>query len=282
MDRRDSCSHTTAATPPVTDDCLSDRVLDDLVAGNAGTPVRDEHLRDCARCQARLALFQDHQQRLRPLVEDLLAPALRRAPPDPALRPVARGWLQRWSGGPVPGLVLAAAAAAVVLAALLLWPDPETVPPLDDLAADGLRLKGTSMRFFVLRGDDVTPGESGVALRAGDALRFAVSCDRTTNLFLVGIEESGPVSAYYPYGGRASVPLSPGVDQPLPGSLVLDDAPQSEAFVGLFSTEPLHFDRIEEAAAAALRAHDGDLEAAVQDLDLPGQHRWVVVHKEQP
>ena len=99
--------------------------------------------------------------------------------------------------------------------------------------------------------------------------------------FLVGVEESGKVSAYVPYGGDRSVRVMPGIDQPMAGSLVLDDSPQTEYFVGLFSDEPLHFDDI-LAEVDAVRAEHETVDEGLEHLDLPGQHRWVVVRKEQP
>ena len=137
------------------------------------------------------------------------------------------------------------------------------------------------MRFFVQRGDEVAPGVSGDPYREGDALRFAVSSDAPRHFLLVGVEESGQVSAYHPFDGDRSTPLEPGVDVALPGSLVLDDSAGAEAFVGLFTDEALEMDRVRAAVSDALAVH-GELDSALESVDLPGQHRWIVIRRETP
>jgi hypothetical protein len=163
-------------------------------------------------------------------------------------------------------------------AALLVLVDGQDRAARPESGTDDIRVKGTSLRFFVQRAGQVMPGESGGRYQAGDALRFVVSNGTPSFFFLVGIEESGKVSAYYPFAGDRSVRLAAGVDLPLAGSLVLDEAPGGEVFLGLFSPEPLTFD----AVVRAIREAQGTGPAwpeSLRSIGLPGQHHWLVIHK---
>ncbi len=268
-----------ATHPRVDGACLSDLALDRRVAGERAKADQDreqqQHLDTCPRCRDRLALLEAARAQAEPEIERMLRNALARArtvEPAPAPR---SGWLI-WGRPALAG----AALVAIALAWGVLRQDPAETTGCE-LPAESIRIKGVSMRFFVQRGDEVAPGVSGDRYREGDALRFVVSSDAPRFLLLVGVEESGRVSAYHPFGGERSQALAPGVDIALPGSLVLDDSSTAEAFVGLFSEAPLEVADVRVAVDEALAASPG-LERALETLDLPGQHRWIVVRREGP
>ena len=265
-----------ATRPRLDGACLSDRVLDAVVAGDTPAAEHRGHLDACPRCRERLALFEAAGAQAAPEIERMLRIARARArsvEPDPPRR---ASWLS-WRGLALAG----AALVALALAWPLLRPPPPASAPSDELPGETLRIKGVSMRFFVQRGEEVVPGDPDQRFRTGDALRFVVSSDAPRHILLVGVEASGHVSAYHPFGGDRSVPLEPGIDVALPGSLVLDDSTSPEAFVGLFTDEPLEIDRVRGAVADALATHP-ELDPALESLDLPGQHRWIVIRRESP
>ncbi len=260
-------AHEPGTRPPLDEACLSDLALDRLVAGEPIVDRHRLHLDGCDRCRARRALFARDAEEEADRVERLLAAARAEvAVPSRPSRPGWRAWLSPRR------LSLAGAAALALVLVLLSLPQLDTPP-------DGLRAKGVAMRFFVQQGDAISPGVSGAAYREGDALRFAVSNDRPAWFLLVGIEESGAITACHPFGGDRSVRLPAGADAPLPGSLVLDDSDQAQAFVGLFTAEPLELSTVR---AAVDRARGDDLEQTLEALDLPGQRRWVIVRRELP
>lgn len=267
---------TAGASPRTGDACLSDLALDRLVVGGEATTAQRDHLETCERCGQRLALFEGGVDESEHAVASALGAARQRVT-EAGAAPPARSW---WGRG-LPRLALAGATLAALTLVLLWALEPGDQPAGEPAFDDTLRIKGTTMRFFVQRGEEVVPGVSGDVYRPGDSLRFAVSNDAPKYFFLVGVEESGLVSAYVPFDGDTSLRLTPGIDQPMPGSLVLDDSPQTEYFVGLFTDTPLAFDDIVEELEAA-RARHGSWEGGLRELDLPGQHRWVVVNKEAP
>lgn len=255
--------------------CLSDLALDRLVAGDSSAADQARHLDTCPRCRERLALLEATRAQAAPEIERMLGIAqarVRTVPPAPSLRPRGFSWGRL------------ALAGAALLALALAWPllrDPVPVVPAGDLPAETIRIKGVSMRFFVQRGDRVAPGVSGDPYRPGDSLRFVVSSDAPRNLLLVGVEASGRVSVYHPFGGDRSAPLEAGTDIALPDSLVLDDSTEDEAFLGLFTDQPLEVDQVRAAIADAMAVSPG-LDPALGTLVLPGQHRWIVIRRETP
>jgi hypothetical protein len=140
-------------------------------------------------------------------------------------------------------------------------------------------MKGNNLRFFVQRDGKVVPGESGGAYRQGDALRFVVSNPAPVFFMLVGIEQTGEVNVYHPYGGSHSIQLAPGVDQPLPGSLILDDSTEPEYYLGIFAPAPVSVDDVNSAVETAF-ASAAPIEQALRSMRLSGQHHLVVIRRE--
>jgi hypothetical protein len=248
--------------PPLGADCLSDQRLDAKVAGETlGGPER-QHLGTCERCTRRLVLFEATRTTEAGNVARLVAAAAKRRPPErqSLFRPV-------WLGASASATV----AAAAVLIFVLYGP-----PPADD---DSIRFKGTSMRFVVQRDGRVFPGVAGDAYRTGDALRFIVTLSEPRYLLLIGMEPDGKVAAYFPFHGNASERLPAGVDQALPGSLVLDLSSGSESFVGLFSATPLTFAEVELAVTAARAAHP-EGPSYLDGLPAGTTQQWVVLRRE--
>ncbi len=247
-------------TPPRIDDrCLSDLALDRMIAAREPAQAHP-HLQACERCRARLEGFASAQRQSSVLVSKMIA---RATPPERA----RQGW---WRS---PGLKVALA----LCAALLIWvvlPKPQATAP------NGVRAKGSGLRFVVQRRGRIEPGISGARFWAGDALRFLVTASGPSYLFLVGVEaRSGKISAYHPFGGTQCVRVAQGAERALEGSLVLDASSEDEYFLAVFSQAPLSLTRI-QAAIEATKTSQGYTLPALQALELPGEHHWIVVRKE--
>ena len=185
------------------------------------------------------------------------------APPTSATAP---WWRRTWFAAPV--LALAAALFAVRA------PDPAARPPADatDAAASTPpesgpnRLKGEAdLGFYVLRGDRVYPGDPSETFRAGDRLQFTYR-GPYSSLVLLSVDGDGRLTVFYPEAGERGVPLVPGDRHVLDGSIVLDDAPGPEVFLGFFG-DGWTVSRAREAALAAYAS--GGAAALVALADEP-------------
>lgn len=243
-------------------DCLSDLLLDEIIAGDRSRDAHAAHLDACAWCNDRLGLLGAETEASRHQVEMLVARAAESARASaPATRSV-------W-----PRFLLAAGAMAAAAAVMLV-----AVTGGDD----GDRAKGSAMGFYVQRHGEVRRGVSGDTFQPGDALRFTVSSGEGGYFLLVGIEPSGEVTAYHPYDGEGGVPQAPGAEVALPGSLVLDETPGTEFFLGIFSSRPVRVDQVRRAVTEVRRELGPTAplsRAALQRLELPGIQHLVVVNK---
>jgi hypothetical protein len=267
-------------------DCLSDLTLDLVVANVSPRASIEKHLAGCERCRQRLELFEQARVSAEPTVERLLQRASAQSRnPQPSARDVESSsssspWSWLWPGSqPKWRLVISVASMAALV--LLVFAVVKRVNPIgvtDEVGFEGTRPKGTSVKFFRQRGSEVTEGVSGDLFQAGDALRFQVSGGgNAIQLFLVGIESSGKISTYYPFGGEHSVALESG-EVTLPGSLVLDDSPDTEFLLAVFSPTPISLKQISDAVREASERGPLSLEN-LRSLPLPGQHHWIVIRK---
>ena len=128
---------------------------------------------------------------------------------------------------------------------------------------DPNRLKGGSsdLGFYVQRGGNVFPGDPANPLQTGDAVQFTyrTAADR---LVLLSVDAEGVVSVFWPAHGEEPVEVVPGERHVLDGSVVLDDAPSPEVFVGFFGDWTV--DR------ARARAEDAFAEGGVDAVDALG------------
>jgi hypothetical protein len=236
------------------------RLLHGELEGEAGLA---EHVQGCERCSAWL-------ERTRASERELEQEA------DP--RRFAASVAARRQGGGGRRLQLLAAAAVVLLAVgvtVIIWPRPPEPPP------GGTAIKGTSsLRIHCRRRGEVFELDPGDAVQGGDALRFEVFSDAHTHVLGLSMRPDGQVSVYAPFGGVASVPLTRGRAQVLPGSVVLDDGAGDELLVFVFSRGPVTADAARRRAREALGAAGGRLRE-VRRLDLPGEQKLRLLTRER-
>lgn len=166
---------------------------------------------------------------------------------------------------PLYWLAPAAAAAALLLVAGILWfalsPEPT------------IRTKGDiSLAFFVQKGGEAVPGQAGGIYRKNDRIQFAYSSGPNRYVFLVSLDDRGAVSNFNHQGAETSVPIKPGTNRVLEGSIILDDSVGPERIFAVFSNQPLRLEEVKDAADRACRELQ-KAGASVRDLDrLPLPH----------
>lgn len=98
---------------------------------------------------------------------------------------------------------------------------------------------GTSLGFYVVRGNEIQTGRDQMKLAPDDEMKFYYSSERSEFLLLVGIEEDGALSVYYPFGGGESQPISKGSKVFLREAIRWKPHTSSEKFYAIFSEKPV-------------------------------------------
>lgn len=206
--------------------CPSDLLLDAWAAAELDAKVvaqLEKHLSHCSDCQQRHASFE-HER----------AEFLEAAPNFEAQRKLAGATLPtRKSSGEQKTRGLAA--FAVGLGAIGLF-CVLSMRPWEKTPASGTA-HGPHLSVSVKRGQLVVPAASGVAVQAGDVLRFAYSTDLDAYLALLNVEARG-VRAYFPITGSQAQHIHPGNEVPLDFSVELDASPGVERVLGVFCRTP--------------------------------------------
>jgi hypothetical protein len=190
----------------MTEDCMSELMIDRLIAGElagAAAARLRTHAATCAVCGGLLA----HAE--------AVARSFAAAPPPlrlPAMRAVR---VAAWAA------VLAAGVALVVASP---WRgDP-----------DGVRTKGApSLGLFVSHGGVVRRGASGELVAPGDRLQPVTTAERTAWIAITAVDGAGTHTVY-----AAPQPVGIGRDRPLPFSIVLDDTRGPTTITAVFCPGP--------------------------------------------
>lgn len=202
--------------------------------------------------QAFLAALEAERARVEPFDFEVLRARAARLDerPTAAPAPATPWWRRVWFAVPV----LAVAAAAVVA---LRVPTERPTHVLKGSEGD--------LGFYVLRDGQVYPGDTDAVFRAGDRLQFTYRTPHS-RLVLLSVDGDGHFTLFYPEAGEAGVPVTPGDRHVLDGSLILDDAPGPEVFLGFFGDDWT----VSRARDAALRAWEaGGTDALVRLADDP-------------
>ena len=202
----------TAARHP----CLSRLGCDQLLNGELPDELAARaHVASCRQCEARLA---EHVGERAAFSVPLPRPR-RSAPP----------------------LAMIAALAAVVAGIFVLRPRPED--------GAGTRTKGKpTIGFYVEHAGMVRAGAAGEIVVPGDALEFTASSERAGWLAIVSIDAAKNASVYYPAEADAA-PVTPGRDQVLPLSVILDGVLGAERIYGVFCDRPFPVAQAKSIAA---------------------------------
>jgi len=185
---------------------LEQLAIDELPEGER--EAIQEHVASCISCRARLGPLREGFAALPEVDAESLFDRISVAGPDAPLR--ERSWLP-WL---MPVTALAAAALLFVV-----WPK-------DSPTTDGeLRLKGgVSLHIDRSVEGGSTEHLSGDVLHEGDQIRFRISgtLGDAMHVMVLGIEDSGERTVYYPLGKDGSALADPGPQGELRGAVRLD------------------------------------------------------------
>ena len=170
-------------------------------------------------------------------------------------------------------------AAACATALMVIAARPALVVPV----APAIRFKGEAalLQTYVRRGAETRVLRSGEALYAGDQLAFKYTLAQPRHCLLLGIDDAGTITRYFPEATLAPVAVLPAGVRTLPIGIELDAHKGQERLVALFSETPLDEQRVRSALSAAFRAaraRSAGLEH-LGDLDLPARQISVWFHK---
>jgi len=116
---------------------------------------------------------------------------------------------------------------------------------------------------------EVTKVKDGDRLAAGDALRFVLSATGLPYVLIASVDGAAQTSVYYPFQGEASAEVNNRDPAPVPGSIVLDQAPGPERIFVIHSERPISASTA-RAALARLGAGGADAIRAAQRLPIEG------------
>ncbi|MFC1849020.1 DUF4384 domain-containing protein [candidate division CSSED10-310 bacterium] len=147
----------------------------------------------------------------------------------------------------------------------------------------GIHFKGNApmVRFLVERQGKVIRGTSPMPCRAGDRIRFAYTLEEDAYLYIINIDSTGRISAYYPDTASQSLLIRAGNDVFLPGSIRLDDYIGSERIFVFFTRTPLRFDKLSTLVRQewqALNSRALDIEA-LETIAVKGHQETFLINK---
>lgn len=169
----------------------------------------------------------------------------------------------------------AAAGAFAVLCVAVVWRtiDRDVAQPVaaEDQGEDVIRRKGgLGLKVMAKRLDgSVSYIVSPATLAPGDAIQFAVTTDRPGYLAIVGVDAAGVVSPYVPDSSETPLRLPAGADQPMDGSIILDDTRGFERIFAVLCHHRFEMQTLLGRARTALATAKGD-PSRVELADEPG------------
>lgn len=188
-----------------------------------------------------LAEVEQAREDTPPFSRDLIHARAQAGPPQPVqiigedLRPPAPANNYRWMTL-AAGAIGLASMAAVAAAVLVLQPPP----PVDAPQYDGIKSGHPELEVFALDPDEKLRPYDGRTLGQGDVLGFQVYGERYHSVVVLSVDGSGTISVFYPGPEQSTQTLGTSEEaglQPLPGTIVLDDAPGPEVFLALFGKD---------------------------------------------
>ncbi|HET6332137.1 MAG TPA: DUF4384 domain-containing protein [Polyangiales bacterium] len=236
--------------------------LEDLVADDPQARVPPQlrvHVADCDRCNVRRLALESARTRFmvaqppkdfaRAVVERAAIPASVEAIPSRKRHVLA------------PALV-----ALAIAAAALLWLRPSQDPT-------AIRSKGgASLEVFAQHAGVQRALRDGEVVAPGDQLAFAYTLDRPQHLLLLGVDDAGQITRYFPVEAVGGSSLAAGSRAQLPVGVELDARKGDERLYALVSDGVVDELVVRDAVVRALaveRAHGGGIDS-MAEIVVPG------------
>ena len=232
------------------------------------------HLESCAHCNDLLAKLQAEKAAF--LIQHPFRKFAAKHLPEQRVvkKPAyAMGWRPA-----LMGLAL----CLLIPAVLLLKPSEEND---ESFHARG----GTGLDFYFERnGEKPAPGNPDSLFREGDHLQFVYNAARHKYVSLISIDAKGKTSLYKEKHASpsTSVAATTGDLQSMPFGITLDNSPDAEFFILVFSKSPLTDILLETWLQKEFATYNGNLEKLSHSkLPPPGNHsdaKGILLRKTQP
>jgi hypothetical protein len=226
-------------------------------------PALRVHLAACDECSLRKRALEAARAGFlaaHPAAEFARAVVELAARPEPAPRP-------RWSGWRTLRMLASALGLLAVLVAALLWRARAPAPPANRMSG------GASLQVFATHAGTTFALRDGQTLSSGDRLALEYSLDRPRHLLLLGVDDAGAITRYFPAEGARDQLLAATSSARLSVGIELDARKGEQRLYGLFTDATL--DEAEARGAliqafSAARAHGAGI-AAMHQIALPAQ-----------
>ena len=142
---------------------------------------------------------------------------------------------------------------------------------------------GVGLSFYAATGTNakVEAGKDGMTLPEGSQIQFVYSNENNPYLLLVGVEEDGTITAYFPADASAptaeSATASTGSRVKLSQGLRWEPKSASERFYAVFSQQPVLIDEIRKAVAEV--SARGKTVEQTPKLPLPYPQASILLHR---
>ncbi|MBW2700889.1 MAG: DUF4384 domain-containing protein [Deltaproteobacteria bacterium] len=175
------------------------------------------------------------------------------------------------------------AVVGTALAAMLLWMvlQPQ-LGVLGGEGADGIRIKGDStlkLGFFIEHDGKTELVDPTKVLHPGERIQFALTGPRGGFVHLVGVDEAGLVSVYYPRSDQGQEEFPGGVGRPVPGAVLLDGTLGRERIFVLVCEQAMKAAQIKSRVEGLRPDVRGLLDEDMLDFDCA--QTSLVLHKER-
>jgi len=149
--------------------------------------------------------------------------------------------LQWWRSYPIltRGLLLGTGlASALIIVAVFI---PLLHRNTDSEKKASIIVKGPeiSLSYLVMENGKPILARPGRILHPKDRIQFRLSAPRGGFVHIVGVDEAGSVTVYFPLPGVKPEPYPGGSGRPVPGSIILDDTLGKERVFVLFCEDPI-------------------------------------------
>jgi hypothetical protein len=192
----------------------------------------DSHIGDCPECSRLLAELSRTKEEFEASHDRkaFLAKVTARAGESDGREQSRPDPWWRWLLRPAALAPLAASIILLILAISLL-PSNES----------GERTKGKEIElgFYLLQGDTPRVASENERLHPKDRIQFRLTAPAGGYVHIVGIDEAGMVSVYFPRPGDAPEAFPGGAGRPVPGSVILDDTLGRERVFVLICDRPM-------------------------------------------
>ena len=188
----------------------------------------------------------------------------------------AKSWWQKVFG-PSRRVFLASSVATLLILAVVVFMNRN---PKDN--SSSIRMKGSeiSLSYLVMENSRPVLAKPNRILHPRDRIQFRLSAPRGGYVHIVGVDEAGAVTVYFPLPGMEPEIYPGGSGRPVPGSIILDDTLGKERVFVLLCEKPIGRTQLEHKILGA--AKDPRTWISRKSLPMNCKQTSIVLQKELP